>query len=331
MPIPPWSICHTNLREILTGLYDEKLLAKQVAKDAGLDWGSINTDGQIRSVWHAVVDEARKQGCVQTIIEIAAKKYPQLAEELRQTMKADRPSVESPFNIRDAAWKSEVSSDQQERIIGKQSTLLPIGFLEQGLERARSVARIVTASGESGTGFLVGGNLIVTNNHVLQDEAVAATATFQFNFEQSVVGLDKPIETVKCRPDLGFLTSKDHDWTVVRLEGDVNAKWGAIPLVPATIAKEDRVIIIQHPGGGQKQIALAHNLVTYADDQIVQYLTDTMPGSSGSPVFNEQWQVVALHHSGGWLREPGAKELLFRNEGTAVGQLLTGAKELLGA
>ena len=71
-------------------------------------------------------------------------------------------------------------------------------------------------------------------------------------------------------------------------------------------------------------------MVTYVDDNVVQYLTDTMPGSSGSPVFNAAWEVVALHHSGGWFREPGGKEQLFRNEGIAIGQVLSGAKELLG-
>ena len=30
----------------------------------------------------------------------------------------------------------------------------------------------------------------------------------------------------------------------------------------------------------------------------MHYETDTAPGSSGSPVFNDQWEVVALHHSG---------------------------------
>ena len=29
------------------------------------------------------------------------------------------------------------------------------------------------------------------------------------------------------------------------------------------------------------------------------YLADTLPGSSGSPVLNNRWEVVALHHSGG--------------------------------
>jgi endonuclease G len=33
-------------------------------------------------------------------------------------------------------------------------------------------------------------------------------------------------------------------------------------------------------------------------DNFLHYRTDTSPGSSGSPVFNDQWEIVALHHSG---------------------------------
>ncbi|MBU6351013.1 MAG: trypsin-like peptidase domain-containing protein [Chloroflexi bacterium] len=77
---------------------------------------------------------------------------------------------------------------------------------------------------------------------------------------------------------------------------------------------------------GPKQIALYHNLVVYSDGQRVQYLTDTLPGSSGSPVFNSAWQVVALHHSGGWLREPGSKQMYYRNEGIHVNAVLQGLR-----
>ena len=331
--LPKWTAAHTQLREIMLDVYDDKILAKQIAKETGLDWGSIDTNGPIRSVWHAVIIEGLKQGALTKMVEIVSKQYPKHAEALQQALSGDHPIVESPFNMReDVKWQSDAPSGQLEQIIGKQSTLLPIGFLELGLLRSKSVARIVTSEGESGTGFLVAGNLIVTNNHVLPSEAVAAGATVEFNFEQSVAGRDKPIERFKCRPDLGFATSlvKDHDWTVVRVDGDANAKWGAIPLANTKVAREQSVVIVQHPGGGPKQIALTHNMVTYVDDNVVQYLTDTMPGSSGSPVFNAAWEVVALHHSGGWLREPGGKEQLFRNEGIAIGQVVNGAKELLG-
>src|SRR6185369_4641513 len=33
-------------------------------------------------------------------------------------------------------------------------------------------------------------------------------------------------------------------------------------------------------------------------DWAAHYEGDTEPGSSGSPVFNDQWELVALHHSG---------------------------------
>lgn len=74
--LPKWSAAHSQLREILLDVYDDKLLAKQIAKDSGLDWASINTDGSIRSVWQAVVDEGRKQGALDKLIETVSKQYP---------------------------------------------------------------------------------------------------------------------------------------------------------------------------------------------------------------------------------------------------------------
>jgi V8-like Glu-specific endopeptidase len=54
----------------------------------------------------------------------------------------------------------------------------------------------------------------------------------------------------------------------------------------------------------------------------VQYITDTLPGSSGSPVFNDDWRIVALHHSGGNIPEPSTNSIHFRNEGIRIGAIL---------
>ena len=59
---------------------------------------------------------------------------------------------------------------------------------------------------------------------------------------------------------------------------------------------------MQHPKGELKQIVIRNNtLVDLPDpplDQFAHYETDTEQGSSGSPVFNDEWEVIALHHSG---------------------------------
>ena len=61
----------------------------------------------------------------------------------------------------------------------------------------------------------------------------------------------------------------------------------------------DFATIIQHPEGNPKQIALRNNSIidmSLADALI--YVSDTAPGSSGAPVFNNEWQVIALHSAG---------------------------------
>jgi V8-like Glu-specific endopeptidase len=99
-------------------------------------------------------------------------------------------------------------------------------------------------------------------------------------------------------------------------------KWGFLKLKPIDIQLEDKVNIIQHPAGGPKQIAMNDNEVKYVDETVVQYITDTLPGSSGSPVFNDDWQVIALHHSGGNIPEPSTNSIHFRNEGIRIGAII---------
>jgi len=55
------------------------------------------------------------------------------------------------------------------------------------------------------------------------------------------------------------------------------------------------VNIVQHPRGDPKRVAFRNNLVSGADATCIRYFTDTDAGSSGSPVCDDRWQVVAIH------------------------------------
>ena len=66
------------------------------------------------------------------------------------------------------------------------------------------------------------------------------------------------------------------------------------------VQKGDLVYIIQHPLGLPQKVVLQNNRITYVSEDFrrMQYLTNTLNGSSGSPVCNDRWEVVGLHHSG---------------------------------
>ena len=44
-------------------------------------------------------------------------------------------------------------------------------------------------------------------------------------------------------------------------------------------------------------------------------------------MFDEHWNLVGLHHSGGWLPEPGSKEMFYRNEGIRIGIIIAALAE----
>jgi V8-like Glu-specific endopeptidase len=60
-----------------------------------------------------------------------------------------------------------------------------------------------------------------------------------------------------------------------------------------------RAYVIGHPRGlNQPQFSLQDNLLLDYDRTHVHYRSPTEPGSSGSPVFDNQWALIALHHAG---------------------------------
>ncbi len=188
-----------------------------------------------------------------------------------------------------------------EKIIGPTSNLLRINWLEKALQAAKAVCRVVCADGSKGTGFLTRDGYIFTNQHVIPSAEVARTARVEFNYE-----LDPP-GNVRSRTayDLDitdFSTDQSLDFTRARVVDRNDAplsQWGYVDFdTEALPVAGESVTIIQHPNGEDKQIALNANEVISIWDQYLFYTTDTEPGSSGSPVFNRDWRVVAIHHAG---------------------------------
>src|SRR2546423_240914 len=197
-----------------------------------------------------------------------------------------------------------------ERIFG-QSQLMSSFFLPLGAERARAVGRIVGKNGAGfGTGFLISPRLLMTNNHVLEDAGSALNSRVEFDFVRRFDGSIGTTQLFQLLPAEFFITSATRgglnlDYTIVEVEavnsrGDKLAERGFIPLIAASgkLVVTELANIIQHPGGEPQQVALRDSQVVESLEHFIRYRADTQPGSSGSPVFNDQWQLAALHHSG---------------------------------
>jgi len=247
-------------------------------------------------------------------------------EYLKAMYLDENTTFKSPYAINTVTPITPPGKKELEKLTQGKSTLLPISFLEIGLKKSKAVARVVTSLG-LGSGFLLNNKYVLTNNHVIDSKETAADAQINLNYQNSLTGGLLLYETVKLDPfsDKGFATSVQNDWTIVKLKDFTDKQvstYEYLPLKEVTVQKDDFVNIIQHPGGDTKQIALYHNVVMAINNERVQYLTDTLPGSSGSPVFNVQWDVVALHHAGGEMKLVGAADKLLVNEGININLII---------
>jgi endonuclease G, mitochondrial len=214
---------------------------------------------------------------------------------------------------------SENGHSELERVING-SDFIPIWFLSRGCELRRTVARIsvrLSSRTSYGTGFLIGPGVLITSFHVLDFtdiqgepiDKILAKVTVEFDYEEKFDGSMQNSVSFALDYESLLLTSRwnDLDYVVVALKR--RSKDEAIAIDDfgynrlagdlGKIAKGEPVYIIQHPNGQPKQLVLQNNRLIDRDDHLpyLTYEADTNFGTSGAPVYNAQWEVIALHHS----------------------------------
>ncbi|HEY5990718.1 MAG TPA: DNA/RNA non-specific endonuclease, partial [Streptosporangiaceae bacterium] len=147
----------------------------------------------------------------------------------------------------------------------------------------------------------------------------------EFNFEDGIDGQPLQPRLFPRDPATFFLTDEELDFALVAVGASQHelTQFGFNRTISAEgkAIAGDFVTIVQHPEGQKKQVALRDNRIVDVFDEFLHYEADTEPGSSGSPVFNDQWELVALHHAS--VPAPEHPELgKFVNEGIRVSRLL---------
>jgi len=211
-----------------------------------------------------------------------------------------------------------VSEASFEKVFGKASFLSYAKYVA-GIERAKAVARVEDKDGDpQGTGFIVHGRdlsekwakypqLLMTNAHVISDgdpKAALGPEQARFSFYGHTQG-SPPIRRV----DKVLWTSSfdDLDTTIVLMDNDLP---GIQPYTqagrPPKPGSDSKIFVIGYPGGGGLNFSLFDSYCLDYDGsrgaqqlgRKIHYRTPTEPGSSGSPVFNQNWELLALHHAG---------------------------------
>jgi len=230
-----------------------------------------------------------------------------------------------------------------EKVFGSDHSV-SLQWYTEGLERAKSIARIETNGKGFGTGWLVNstdffpgrtGLLLLTNAHVIgpatsdryPDSLRPEDATVHFQIQDWKI----PAGKIEFHSPVNEL-----DATFLELP---NLPPGASALPLEAIVLEvanppQRLYIIGHPGGRDLEFSLQDNHLIAANERLVHYRTPSEGGSSGSPVFGpSDWKVVALHHAGrkDMPRLDGQPGTYEANEGIALAALLKLTSSTLSA
>jgi hypothetical protein len=260
-------------------------------------------------------------------------------------------ALERPKNERLIAFIAEIGLAVQGDA-GLQALVSTLAFQDivrlrlRLFELEQQVARVEITTGAgpvTGTGFLVGPDLLLTNYHVVEALVRKQVQPDQVNvrfdykitpgqdgdviYKGNVVGLaaDEPVVSFSPYADYdldqgpldrtwphGYL-----DFALLRLAEGVGTKpagqpvpvgqteapprsWIKFPNTGFTLVPKQDLFIVQHPQGEPLKVAFGTQAVIGSDrsNQRVRYRTNSEQGSSGSPCFNGEWKLVALHHSG---------------------------------
>jgi hypothetical protein len=195
---------------------------------------------------------------------------------------------------------------------------------------------LISSSLRQGTAFIVGSfvdsnqqyYLLMTNNHCLSEISQAMHRNAEVIFDYENDSTKNPTRT-RMAPTVFWITDSNLDFTIVAccvenvsaalLKRKRSSVGSAYPVLQRPIInlrdktlkllKEDstkfgdkntRVFIIQHLRGKEKKVSVQGVRIKDSTrlKHYILYNNDTQKGSSGSPVFNFEWKLVALHHRG---------------------------------
>jgi hypothetical protein len=312
--------------EAIRAAYNVAGLRQMLRTRLGKQLDEVSLGGDFKQIVFDLLEEAEREGYTQQLVVAARQSNPGseqlLAAAQALGLAASTPALERlvrdlPF-VDIAQWRAK------------------LGAIET------QVCRVETPSG-CGTGFLVGPRTVFTNYHVVEEVIKGAAnpslVVLRFDYKRGTDGTtlhpgtefrlvakdwladSSPYSKADDVDDPTLIPGPEElDYALLRVEGDPgqhavsanNAEPGApvrgfikVPSGAVDLRPDGPLLIVQHPKGAPLKLAFDTQSITTVNGNRtrVRYRTNTEGGSSGSPAFDANWNLLALHHGG----DPDAK------------------------
>ncbi len=224
-----------------------------------------------------------------------------------------------------------------EAFVGDNRTFVDVAVWRTQLSKLEwRMCRVDVNEVGAGTGFLIGPDVVLTNHHVVR-QAIARkiqpkqlSCLFDFKVAENKVlstGVRFKLgdgdnwnigfsphsaHDLEHDPKSGEPSMNELDFALLRLAepagelpagGFANGEargWVGLSDETLDFSTIHNVAILQHPRREPLKLATGTNetITLNGAGNRIRYAVPTQPGSSGSPVFDSDWDIVALHHSG---------------------------------
>ncbi len=156
-----------------------------------------------------------------------------------------------------------------------------------------------------GTGFLEGPSAVVTNGHVIYDPdhdmwCKYAEVTFAQDGEDSAYFGTQRSTTIHTSAAWIENASVNQDWALIEINSAIGNRTGWFGKLWTSGTLTGRsVTVTGYPGDKPQTMWKSTGSIKETQTRIVKHNCDTVGGQSGSPIYNSDNQVLAIHS--GWV------------------------------
>jgi hypothetical protein len=309
----------------LSGL-QKQILREAILESFNRDDLAIMVSDRLDARLDVVVGSGTLEKQVFDLIEWARQRAK--LDRLIDAVTAERPELASTLSFSAPPPAAAAEPSRLERLVRNGEGIDRFGpMMERFLALQGQVCRIEAAVG--GTGFLVAPDLVLTNYHVLQREIASqdfsgVLCRFDFLSESSRGVAVRPVPSGCCLAYAAYAPADERkegrlpvkgelDYALIRLsrpvgndpvDGKDRLRGTVAVSSSAAVPAEQRILFIaQHPENAPLSSSWGLSRGAASGGLRMRYTAETLAGSSGSPVFDGDLSLVALHHAG----EPGSK------------------------